>query len=647
MSITINPNLPVVAVQGASANVVLQPGTVIKAQVLQILGNDEAQISIGGQTVQVATQVPLQAGETLQLSVSQAADGTIQLAIVTPQVNAVAAQAIAGLAAGATPSDVVTLAGALANIAAQATPATVVAQNQLSALEQIVVSSAAQTAATQQTSLAPLFANLSVAAGVTGLSPQVQQAVSQVLVQRINLSPSLSGDDIKQAFQSSGLFMEASLAAGSAAGSATPDLKAALMVLRQVLTTALSSTTETSVLPSATTTVVPQTVTATTVPQAAPTGQATTEAVVPAEPDVQIVPAGIQASPQTSSPASSPAMVVIAEPEGTATAAAATAPATVIAEPIPSPLAAAPTPAPPLAPEIVVTEGSPSGETSSLPQVVLELTAPAAATSAAATSAAAASADTTARAAASGAMLNLLQEAVQAGPLIAANPLGLAASDSAMLSLLPVLAGARMAGADETELVRSNVPPPPLGGALPAAQPVMPATLVKNASPETVMHQLLSDSDGAIARQTLLQVASLPHQVDSSAAKLDPTVPRWNFEIPFATPQGTTAMAQFEISRDGASNENEAAKRVWRARFSLNVEPAGPVHALISLSGARTSVRMWAERAATADQLRAGVSQLSQALARAELQPGDIIVRDGAPAPPVAARAGHFLDRAS
>src|ERR1700742_117258 len=247
MSITINPNLPVVAVQGATADVVLQPGTVIKAQVLQVLGNDEAQISIGGQTVQVATQVPLQAGQTLQLSVSQTPDGTIQLAVVNPQVNAAAAQAIAGLAAGAAQSDAVTLAGALANIAAQAAPAAVMAENQLSALEQLAVSSAAQTAATQQTSLAPLFANLSVAAGVTGLPPQVQQAVAQMLAQRTSLSPSLSGDDIKQAFQSSGLFLEASLAAGSAAGSATPDLKAALMVLRQVVATALGSTTETSV----------------------------------------------------------------------------------------------------------------------------------------------------------------------------------------------------------------------------------------------------------------------------------------------------------------------------------------------------------------------------------------------------------------
>ena len=108
-------------------------------------------------------------------------------------------------------------------------------------------------------------------------------------------------------------------------------------------------------------------------------------------------------------------------------------------------------------------------------------------------------------------------------------------------------------------------------------------------------------------------------------------MPRWNFEIPFVTPQGT-AMAQFEISRDGTGNEIEAAKRAWRARFSLDVEPAGPVHVMVSLNGDRTSVRMWAERPATAEQLQAGVSQLNQALTRAELLPGDIVIRVGAPA---------------
>lgn len=621
MSITIHPNLPVVAVQGATADVVLQPGTVIKAQVLQVLGNGEAQIAIGGQTVEVTTRVPLQAGQTLQLSVSQASDGTIQLAVVNPQDGVAAGQAIAAQAASAGSaaamiSDVVTLAPeALANIEAQLAPVVVVSQNQLSAPEQLAVSAAAQAAVTQQTSLAPLFANLGVAAGIAGLPPQVEQAVAQLLAQRTGLSPSLTGDDIKQAFQQSGLFLEASLAAGSPSSSAAPDLKAALVVLRQVLTTALGATTETSILPPATATIAPQAVTT----AVAALGQ-------------QGVPLSVETSPQAS--------VITVEPEVTATAApvpTAALPAIATASSSPS----VSTPAPPLAPQIVLAEAAPQGEATPLSQVILELTAPTATTTAAAP------ADVAARAAASGAVLNLLQEAVQAGPLLAANPLGLAASDSTMLSLLPAFAGVRIANPDEAELVRNDVPPPPLGGALPAAQPVAAARLAKNASPETVMRQLLSDSDGAVARQTLLQVASLPQQADAGAGRLDPTAPRWNFEIPFATVQGATAMAQFEISRDGGDNEREAAQRIWRARFSLNVEPAGPVHALISLSGERTSVRMWAERPATADQLRAGVSQLSQALARAELQPGEIVVRDGAPKQPVAARAGHFLDRAS
>jgi flagellar hook-length control protein FliK len=66
----------------------------------------------------------------------------------------------------------------------------------------------------------------------------------------------------------------------------------------------------------------------------------------------------------------------------------------------------------------------------------------------------------------------------------------------------------------------------------------------------------------------------------------------------------------------------------------------------VSLVGDKTSVRMWAERPATAAQLRAGTAQLSQALSKAELHPGDIVIRDGAPPQPAPARAGHFLDRA-
>src|SRR5207237_8108733 len=112
-------------------------------------------------------------------------------------------------------------------------------------------------------------------------------------------------------------------------------------------------------------------------------------------------------------------------------------------------------------------------------------------------------------------------------------------------------------------------------------------------------------------------MASLPDLVDMPSVRAYPVTARWNFEIPFATPQGT-AMAQFEISREGGGSEVEAATRVWRARFSLDIEPAGPIHALISSSNERPPVRMWAERLATAAKMRAGAAQLTAAPGKAD-----------------------------
>ncbi len=640
MPIVINPSISQAAAPSATAAVVLQPGSVITAKVLQVLGNDTVQIAIAGQPIEVLSQVPLQAGQTLQLAVSQGSDGSIRLAVVTPQDGAPASQGVSDASAA---FDSVTLApGATASIAAQ-TPVVVAARIQLTPLEALAVSVAAQTAATQQTSLAPLFANLGVAAGLNGLPPQVQQAAALVLSQRTSLDPNLTGDDIKQAFQNSGLFLEASLAAGSVSASgATPDLKAALIVLRQVLTTSLDGVTAT---PGALAT---QSAPATPNAQATQPGPASTVAVPqgptpPAAGIVQGTPQpGVTAPalvvPQGVTPAAQPgtASAAIVLAQGTQPSQASPQPITITVVPQ-TPETASPALAPLLASEIATPQMqgaatvAPDALVSSVVSQVL--------------SPASTPADAAARTAVSSAALNLLQEALQAGPLAAANLSRFVLDDGAMLSLLPAVVGARIASADDGDIARTNVPPPPLRGALPAAQPVMPATLVSNSRLETAMQQLLTDTDGAIARQTLLQVASLPGQTDMTAGRLDPAAPRWNFEIPFATPQGT-AMAQFEISRDGGGNEVEAAKRVWRARFSLDVEPAGPVHAQVTLSGERTSVRMWAERPATAAQLRAGAAQLSQALSKAELRPGDIVIRDGAPAQTASAPAGHFLDRA-
>src|SRR5579859_3684335 len=241
MSIVITPNVPPLAPQGAAtADIILQSGSVISARVVQLLGNDQVRIAIGGQSVDVTSLVPLQAGQTLQLQVSQTASG-IRLAVVNRQ----AAAASQGFSGASAVLNSLTVAPDLATgIAPPATSGPIATSPQLTALETLAVAVAAQSAATQQTSLAPLFANLDVAAGLAGLPPQIQQAAAQLLAQRTSLDQNLTGSDIKQALQASGLFLEASLASGSVASStATPDIKAALIVLRQVLTTALAGVT--------------------------------------------------------------------------------------------------------------------------------------------------------------------------------------------------------------------------------------------------------------------------------------------------------------------------------------------------------------------------------------------------------------------
>jgi hypothetical protein len=543
MALTVNPSLPVAAVSavskgGTATDLVLQPGTVVTAQVQNLLADNLVRIAIANLSLDVLTEVPLQAGQTLQLAVSQTADN-IRLAVVGQ--------------GAATTADTVSL-SPNAPVAGPAAPS----NDPLTPLERIAVSVATEAAVTRQGSLAPLFADLGAAATSNNLPQALQNAVREVLAQQTPLAENLSGDDVQAAFQGSGLFLEASLAAGPGPTSAVPDLKAALVVLRQTLTSALSAAEPTIATASAVT-----------APQAA-AASAPIAAVSPQQPGT---------AAQVSAPPLSP-LIDLADA---------------------------------LQPQLRAALADASEGAASPARIVL-------------TEALAAAP----RGAVQGAVLTLLQEALQEVPR---------AGNVATAKVTPQNAGANEAP------VRTPTPPPPFRGGLPSPQPIAQSSITPNAPLPAIAHRLLEATDSAIARQTLLQVASLPERVDTAGQRIDQAAPHWNFEIPFATPQGT-AMAQFEISRDGGGSEAEAPSRVWRARFSLNVEPAGPVHAVISLSGERTSVRMWAERPATAAQLKAGSSELSQALSKADLVPGDIIIREGTPPQPAPAKAGHFLDRA-
>ena len=84
MAISINPVLPVLAAQevgGVAPELVLQPGSVVNAQVLKVLSADLVRIAIASLSIDVASEIPLQQGQNLQLAVMQTKDG-IRLAMV-------------------------------------------------------------------------------------------------------------------------------------------------------------------------------------------------------------------------------------------------------------------------------------------------------------------------------------------------------------------------------------------------------------------------------------------------------------------------------------------------------------------------------------------------------------------------------------
>src|SRR6202171_4205384 len=193
MPISVSPTIPVIAAQAVAPDLVLQPGTVVDAEVLKLLSDNLVRIAIAGFSIDVFSEIPLSAGQALQLAVSQT-EGGIRLAVVGQGPGAAAGASSAGPSSAGIFPEAVPLApnapvggaanpplnlapngpaDAVANPSLNVTPL----RNELTPLERVAVATAAEGAATQQGSQAPLFANLGAVAAFDGLPPKLQQAV--------------------------------------------------------------------------------------------------------------------------------------------------------------------------------------------------------------------------------------------------------------------------------------------------------------------------------------------------------------------------------------------------------------------------------------------------------------------------------------
>src|SRR5229473_5100778 len=116
MVLTVNPTQPATSASlgtslgtgGAQPTLVLQPGTVVNAQVQNVLAENLVRIAIANLSIDVLTEVALTPGQNLQLAVSQTQDG-IRLAVVGQGAGAADAAGLAAdtpLSATASPAPV-------------------------------------------------------------------------------------------------------------------------------------------------------------------------------------------------------------------------------------------------------------------------------------------------------------------------------------------------------------------------------------------------------------------------------------------------------------------------------------------------------------------------------------------------------------
>ncbi|NJO54167.1 MAG: flagellar hook-length control protein FliK [Bacteroidales bacterium] len=148
-----------------------------------------------------------------------------------------------------------------------------------------------------------------------------------------------------------------------------------------------------------------------------------------------------------------------------------------------------------------------------------------------------------------------------------------------------------------------------------------------------------------MARLSLAQLASTDAETTPRLGRVDATSqPGWTFEVPLVA-EGRTSIAQFEIRpNDGRSSGDTEGARGWSIRFSIDVEPVGPVHALLTLQGTNLSVSLWAERPATAELLQAEENRFTASLAEQDLTLDRLFVRSGRPdTPPAPLR--HLVNR--
>jgi hypothetical protein len=215
-------------------------------------------------------------------------------------------------------------------------------------------------------------------------------------------------------------------------------------------------------------------------------------------------------------------------------------------------------------------------------------------------------------------------------------------------SLLVALRQALQSDDTKPTLKSSADQEPPRRDGPVTAHKIVASSLVNETDKDKILSTLSRESEQAVERLKLHQIASLPERLNASDV---PQTRQFNFEIPIALggPFGQqTAMAGFRIEQEKKRNPKTGEPTdIWGIRFAIDADVLGPIHAHVRLAGQTISVSLWAEETATHRFFAQSMPMLEAALSENALEIGDLKAFKGKPSEPRTALAGHFLDKSS
>ncbi len=216
----------------------------------------------------------------------------------------------------------------------------------------------------------------------------------------------------------------------------------------------------------------------------------------------------------------------------------------------------------------------------------------------------------------------LLSQALQRVLRQAAN-VGTGAPRAATGPASAIATGAGAAGAPANPNAPVPTPPPPLPGTTPTAQPAVAATLDPAAGLSRLRLDLLQQTDAALARIHLNQLASLPREGDHRLME-------WLFDLPLRRGEEIdlwSARLRRDSEQDRRNDEHAAPN--WSIQLAFDLPGLGPMQAQINLHGERVSTHLRTSRRETLPLLRAHLHELRDSLLAAGLQVGEVDCRPG------------------